>query len=109
MTTGEELAEALGAAYPELAAVAAAAPDPVYLVGGAVRDLLLGRGRADIDLVVEGDAAELAGSLGAEPMAEHSRFGTLKVDLDGHEVDIAASRRESYSRPGALPTVELGA
>jgi tRNA nucleotidyltransferase (CCA-adding enzyme) len=109
MTTGEELAEALAAAYPELADVAAAAPDPVYLVGGAVRDLLLGRGRADIDLVVEGDPAALAGALGAEPLAEHSRFGTLKMELDGHEVDIAAARRESYVRPGALPTVEPGA
>jgi tRNA nucleotidyltransferase (CCA-adding enzyme) len=109
MTSGDELAEALGAAYPELADVAAAAPDPVYLVGGAVRDLLLGRGRADIDLVVEGDPAALARALGAEPLAEHSRFGTLKLDLDGHGIDIAASRRESYVRPGALPTVELGA
>jgi tRNA nucleotidyltransferase (CCA-adding enzyme) len=109
MTSGDELAKALAGAYPELADVAAAAPDPVYLVGGAVRDLLLGRGRADIDLVVEGDPAALAGALGAEPVAAHSRFGTLKVDLDGHEVDIAAARRESYVRPGALPTVDLGA
>jgi tRNA nucleotidyltransferase (CCA-adding enzyme) len=109
MTSEDELAEALTAAYPELADVAAAAPDPVYLVGGAVRDLLLGRGRADIDLVVEGDPAALARALGAEPLAAHSRFGTLKVDLDGHEVDVAAARRESYVRPGALPTVEPGA
>ncbi|MBS1679038.1 MAG: hypothetical protein JST08_16800 [Actinobacteria bacterium] len=109
MTSGDQLAEALAAAYPELAEVAAAAPDPVYLVGGAVRDLLSGRGRADIDLVVEGDPGALARALGAEPLAAHSRFGTLKVDLDGHEVDIAATRRESYVRPGALPTVELGA
>jgi tRNA nucleotidyltransferase (CCA-adding enzyme) len=109
MTSGDELAEALGTAYPELADVAAAAPDPVYLVGGAVRDLLLGRGRGDIDLVVEGDPAVLARALGAEPLAAHSRFGTLKVDLDGHEVDIVAARREGYARPGALPTVELGA
>jgi len=109
MTSGDELAEALAAAYPELADVAAAAPDPVYLVGGAVRDLLLGRGRADIDLVVEGDPAALARALDAEPLAAHSRFGTLKVDLDGHEIDIAATRRESYVRPGALPTVDPGA
>ena len=110
MTSGEELAEALAAAYPELADVAAAAPDPVYLVGGAVRDLLLGRGRADIDLVVEGDPAALAAALGAEPLVEsHSRFGTLKVRLGGEELDLAAARRERYARPGALPTVELGA
>jgi tRNA nucleotidyltransferase (CCA-adding enzyme) len=108
MTNGDELAEAFGAAYPELAEVAAAAPDPVYLVGGAVRDLLLGRGRADIDLVVEGDPAALAAALGAEPVASHSRFGTMKIDWNGEEIDLAAARRESYARPGALPTVELG-
>src|ERR1700759_2662215 len=104
-----DLATALAAAYPELADVAAAAPDPVYLVGGAGRDLLLGRGRADIDLVVEGDPGALAAALGAETLEAHSRFGALKVDLDGHEVDIAAARRESYVRPGALPMVETGA
>ena len=101
--------KALAAAYPELADLGAAAPDPVYLVGGAVSDLLLGRGRADIDLVVEGDPAALAAALGAEPRAAHSRFGTLKVDLDGHEIDIAAARRETYARPGALPIVDVGA
>jgi tRNA nucleotidyltransferase (CCA-adding enzyme) len=104
-----DLAAALAAAYPELAEVAAAAPDPVYLVGGAVRDLILGRGRADIDLVVEGDPAALAAALGAEPVASHSRFGTMKVDWNGEELDLAAARRERYARPGALPTVDLGA
>ncbi len=109
MTSGEELAEALAAAYPELVDVAASAPDPLYLVGGAVRDLLLGRGRGDIDLVVEGDPRDLAEALGAEVVESHSRFGTLKVALDDEEiVDIAAARRESYVRPGALPTVDVG-
>lgn len=100
---------ALAAAYPELAAVAAAAPDPVYLVGGAVRDLLLGRGRGDIDLAVEGDPADLAAALGAETVASHSRFGTLKIAWRGEEIDLAATRRESYPRPGALPLVDVGA
>jgi tRNA nucleotidyltransferase (CCA-adding enzyme) len=109
MTDRPDLGAALAAAYPELAAVAAVAPDPVYLVGGAVRDLILGRGRADIDLVVEGDPAALAAALGAEPLVTHPRFGTMKVDWNGEELDLAASRRESYARPGALPTVELGA
>ncbi|MBS1886962.1 MAG: hypothetical protein JSU06_07210 [Actinobacteria bacterium] len=109
MKSGEDLAAALAAAYPELAAVAAAAPDPVYLVGGAVRDLLLGRGRADIDLVVEGNPRDLVAALGAEIVESHSRFGTLKAALDEETVDIAAARRERYARPGALPTVELGA
>ncbi|MGH2939376.1 MAG: hypothetical protein ACRDPE_14805 [Solirubrobacterales bacterium] len=116
MTSGDELAEALAAAYPELAEVAAGAPDPVYLVGGAVRDLLLGRGRADIDLVVEGDPGDLAAALGAEIVESHSRFGTFKLALYGaatggrdEVVDVASARRESYVRPGALPMVELGA
>src|ERR1700753_3891783 len=103
------IAEALAAAYPELAAVAAAAPDPVYLVGGAVRALLLGRGRADIDLVVEGDPAALAAALGAEPLVEHRRFGTLKVELGGGGGEIAAAGREPYAQPGALPSVAVGA
>jgi tRNA nucleotidyltransferase (CCA-adding enzyme) len=98
------LAETLDQMYPELARVRSLAGDPVYLVGGAVRDLLLGRERADIDLVVEGDAAALAARLGADVIS-HERFGTAKVRLDGHEVDIAGARSESYPRPGALPVV----
>jgi tRNA nucleotidyltransferase (CCA-adding enzyme) len=102
----DNLAEALRRAYPELEAVrsAAAGGDPVYLVGGAVRDLLLGRDRADVDLVVIGDAAGLAARLGAEPV-EHERFATAKVELDGHELDIATAREERYAHPGALPDV----
>ncbi len=101
----EDLGKAIEDAYPELAAVREAAHAPVFLVGGAVRDLLLGRGRADIDLVVVGDAAELAARLGAE-WTEHERFATAKAQLDGHQVDIAAARAESYPQPGALPEVE---
>jgi tRNA nucleotidyltransferase (CCA-adding enzyme) len=100
----EDLSTALRRAYPELDAVAAAASEPVYVVGGAVRDLLLGRGRADLDLVVVGDAAELAARLGAEPV-EHERFGTAKVELEGHAIDIAGARTETYPYPGALPEV----
>jgi tRNA nucleotidyltransferase (CCA-adding enzyme) len=85
---------------------ALAGENPVYLVGGAVRDLLLGRERADVDLVVAGDAVELARSLG-EPVV-HERFGTATVSLDGHPVDLATARAESYERPGALPTVRPG-
>lgn len=102
----DNLGESLRSAYPELEAVrAAAGDDPVYLVGGAVRDLLLGHGRADLDLVVVGNAARLATSLDAAPV-EHERFATAKAVLDGHEIDIATARVETYSRPGALPEVE---
>jgi tRNA nucleotidyltransferase (CCA-adding enzyme) len=79
---------------------------PTYLVGGAVRDLLLGRERADLDVVVEGDAAALAGRLGGNTVS-HERFGTAKMTLDGVELDLASARAESYARPGALPEVRL--
>jgi tRNA nucleotidyltransferase (CCA-adding enzyme) len=79
---------------------------PTYLVGGAVRDLLLGRERADLDVVVEGDAAALAGRLGGDTVS-HERFGTAKLALDGVELDLASARAESYARPGALPEVRL--
>jgi tRNA nucleotidyltransferase (CCA-adding enzyme) len=104
----ESIAEALEHMHPELARVRDAGGDPVYLVGGAVRDLLLGRGRADIDLVVVGDARALAERLGVD-VVSHERFGTAKVKLDGHELDIAAARSEHYPQPGSLPVVEPAA
>jgi tRNA nucleotidyltransferase (CCA-adding enzyme) len=106
----DNLAEGMNGAYPELEAVRAAASDPVYLVGGAVRDLLLGHGRsANLDLVVEGDAAGLAARLGGAEALEHERFATATVRLDGLEVDVAAARTETYAHPGALPEVRPGA
>jgi tRNA nucleotidyltransferase (CCA-adding enzyme) len=105
MESTDDLVAALRSVYPELETVrGAAGQEDVYLVGGAVRDLLLGRGRSDIDLVVVGDAAALAARLGAETI-EHERFATAKVRLDGHEVDVAAARIETYPQPGALPEV----
>jgi tRNA nucleotidyltransferase (CCA-adding enzyme) len=105
VTPIEDLAEALRSAYPELVALRNLPGAPVYVVGGAVRDLLLGRGRADIDLVVVGGAADLAADLGAETLAEHERFATAKVEMDGHVLDIASARSEAYAHPGALPEV----
>ena len=105
----ENLAEDMRRAYPELEAVRAAAGAPVYLVGGAVRDLLLGRGRsANVDLVVEGDAGALAAQIGGAEVLEHERFATATVRVDGLEVDVAATRTETYARPGALPDVTPG-
>ncbi len=81
-----------------------------YLVGGSVRDLLLGRENLDIDIVVEGDgilfAKELSGTLRGH-VKTHERFGTAHMILDGLEVDIATARTEYYESPAALPKVEL--
>lgn len=81
-------------------------PGPAtYLVGGAVRDLLRGAAPLDLDVVVEGDAIELARRLGGEIKA-YGRFGTCTVRLDGSTYDLAGARRERYAYPGALPEVE---
>jgi tRNA nucleotidyltransferase (CCA-adding enzyme) len=84
---------------------------PLYLVGGAGRDSLLGEKCNDIDLTVEGDAIALAKKLAdAECRVElHPRFGTAKLALpNGVTIDITSARQETYARPGALPTVSPG-
>lgn len=94
-------------------AVAALDGEPsVWVVGGAVRDLLLGREPRELDFVVEGDAVAVARRaaerLGGR-VTVHDRFGTATVEADGVAFDLAGARRERYERPGALPEVELGA
>jgi tRNA nucleotidyltransferase (CCA-adding enzyme) len=84
--------------------VEAAAGTPTYLVGGAVRDLLLGRERTDLDVAVEGDAAAVARRLG-DFVRAHERFRTATVRVDGLLVDLATTRAETYPYPGALPEV----
>ena len=79
----------------------------VYVVGGAVRDLLLGGQPVDLDLAVEGNAASVAERLGGS-VAVHDRFGTSTAKLGGFTYDIARARTETYSSPGALPDVEPG-
>ena len=84
---------------------------PLWLVGGSVRDLLLEQSPLDLDLVVEGDAPQLAsvlaGELGGEVTAR-SQFGTARLQTQGLKLDLASARRESYAHPGALPTVQPG-
>jgi tRNA nucleotidyltransferase (CCA-adding enzyme) len=93
------------AALPGIAAIREAAGEvPAFLVGGAVRDLLLGRERTDVDVVVEGDPEDVAARLGGRARS-HPQFGTVTIDADGLTVDLAMARDETYERPGALPQV----
>ena len=96
------------AALARLRALAGIDAPGVWVVGGAVRDVLLGREPHEADLVLEGDAVELARTLG-HVAAVHERFGTATVLVDGRSVDLASARLESYARPGALPDVEPAA
>jgi tRNA nucleotidyltransferase (CCA-adding enzyme) len=99
---------------------------PLYMVGGSVRDLLLGRPIKDIDFTVEGDAAKLAEAIlrkYAGKVVFHSRFGTATWTLDDTTfrrlnvpllgaaafppfLDLISARAETYAKPGALPTVK---
>ncbi|HDL20782.1 MAG TPA: CCA tRNA nucleotidyltransferase [Nitrospirae bacterium] len=88
-----------------------------YLVGGTVRDLLMGNMNLDIDIVVEGDGIEFAHKLSEHydnvRMKTHQRFGTANITFLPsrglvHElkIDIATARTEYYEEPAALPKVE---
>jgi tRNA nucleotidyltransferase (CCA-adding enzyme) len=96
----------LPAAAPLLGALPGA-----WIVGGAVRDALLGGVPGDLDIVVEGDAVaaarRLCAALGGS-LVVHDRFGTAAVEAGGHVYDLATARGESYARPGALPDVRPG-
>ncbi len=80
----------------------------VYLVGGVVRDLLLGRDIFDLDLVVENDAIGLARGLAlyfGKGYRRHHCFGTATVDFEDFCVDLATSRKELYTGWAKLPRV----
>jgi tRNA nucleotidyltransferase (CCA-adding enzyme) len=106
------------AEVPGGAELCALAPPGTWLVGGAVRDLLLGRAPRELDVVVVDPAppyaragAELAAALAARlgtaaRASEHERFGTVLVECGSARIDVAAARRERYAAPGALPEVE---
>src|SRR5919206_43848 len=84
----------------------------VHVVGGAVRDALLGRTPHELDLLVEGDATVVARRaaerLGGVALV-HERFGTATVRAPAATFDLVSARTERYPRPGALPEVTLGA
>src|SRR3954462_619604 len=77
---------------------------PTYLVGGAVRDLLLGADGADLDVAIEVDASALSDIPGYAPRRDEL-FLTGRLEVGDRKIDIAQSRAEPYPRPGALPEV----
>lgn len=83
----------------------------VYIVGGFVRDLLLSVPTQDLDFVVEGSGGQFAQALMRRipngKLTQHIKFGTAQIVFpDGSHLDIASTRWEHYSFPGALPQVE---
>ena len=115
MNLSRQLDQYLSGPLPDLvkdiSGEAAKLQQNVYLVGGVVRDLLLGYPNFDLDLVVEGDAVKLAQQVAKTRQAKlvaHHRFGTAKLSYDSFNLDLATARKETYARPGALPTVTPG-
>lgn len=87
-----------------------------YLVGGMVRDLLLGFNNLDIDIVVENNAILLADSIhkrfsNCELVAKHEKFHTAKLNFKINSkqipIDLASTRQEIYEYPASLPTVRI--
>lgn len=95
----------------------------VYLVGGVVRDLLLGETSSEIDLLVEGDGHEFAtqimagwekllpGYLAPEKVLHFPKYLTSKILFEKEvlpgilELDVASTRAERYAKPGGAPEV----
>src|SRR5437899_8232326 len=80
---------------------------PAFVVGGFVRDLLLGRDNLDLDLLVEGDGLAFARARGREMGARikaHKRFGTpVRVFPDGFKLELPMAGGDSYRLPGRCP------
>ncbi|WP_240374844.1 CBS domain-containing protein [Bacillus piscicola] len=80
-----------------------------YIIGGIVRDLLLGIPNEDIDIVIEGDAIKFAETFADKyggTVKRHETFQTASVETtDQSKLDFTTSRTEFYKRPAALPTV----
>lgn len=107
---GKRLPAEIRETLQKLGAVGDALGMAVYVVGGFVRDLLLGSTNLDIDVTVEGDGilfAEHFAELYSGRVRSHRKFGTAVLVLpDGGKVDVASTRLEFYESPGVLPTVE---
>ena len=86
----------------------------LYLVGGIVRDRILGKQLdEDIDIVIEGDAGELAQFLQQQGIADHPpvtypRFGTAMLTVKGRQVELVGARKESYEPDSRKPSTVPG-
>ena len=95
----------------ELSQLATGLGIDLYLVGGSVRDVLADAPLTDIDIMASGSAERLVESIrgrGHVNVRKASAFGTWSLTVQGVDVDLATARRETYERPGALPTVIPG-
>ncbi|MFL2755773.1 MAG: CCA tRNA nucleotidyltransferase [Dehalococcoidia bacterium] len=78
-----------------------------FLIGGSVRDLILGIKLKDIDVCVESDIQTFIDAIPSKDIeiCSVSQFGTAKIKIFGQTIDLAMTRTEFYSESGVLPTV----
>lgn len=86
---------------------------PVYLIGGFVRDKLIGRATKDADIVCVGDGIRLAHAVASRfsphlPVAYFKSFGTAQIKVDGFEIEFVGARKESYQYHSRNPEVRPG-
>ncbi|KUG25010.1 trna nucleotidyltransferase [hydrocarbon metagenome] len=84
--------------------------DEIYIVGGFVRDLVLGREKKEIDFLIVGDgpkfAEELAAYLGIEKVTTFKNFGTAHFVYNDYNLEFVGARKESYSKESRNPKVQ---
>ncbi len=100
-------------AIGEIQEAAQALDYPVFLVGGMVRDMILGKKAKDIDVVCVGSGIKLAEAVaelleGQPKVVVFKNFGTAMVNYRGHEIEFVGARKESYRKDSRKPLVEDG-
>jgi poly(A) polymerase len=101
------------AVFARVASVAAKEGIATYVVGGYVRDLLLGRPSKDIDFTCEGSGIHLAQEVAKSfeehvPLSVFKNFGTAMLKLADWELEFVGARKESYRLESRKPIVEDG-
>jgi len=106
---GERLPSSVVQALRTVGVIAESLGMTAFVVGGFVRDLLLGAPTLDVDIVVEGDGTKLAQALAKQwngTVTVHERFLTATLHWAMGRWDVATARKERYPQPAALPEVE---
>ena len=80
--------------------------EKLYYVGGVVRDEFIGAESFDTDFCYEGNALEFAQNNNLNIIKSNPDFGTVRILIDGKEIDIASTRTEVYPKKGHLPKVD---